>query len=341
MNTLSLSSKIVACVFGAALASLISLGSAFAGGGEYRPLNFSWGQQISGKSFSPEIEVNDNNGKVIGETFVFEAQGGLAGASCSTTQGTSDGSGKIKANCKADAYGKFVFTVRPISNPSRNSTVNIDVYFTEPGQGSGSGFPETGSPGVYQVVVSPNGTTVTQNETFTLEAKLKRPDGSFLSDQEYVQEVQSFRWTVLQGSIVTSPSQPSSHGNRVLRYFSPDTGKTVMKVTAVLNNGQTIDSGAFTITTNAKTQPSPSPTTKPKTSATPTPKATTSPKPTASIKPSGSPAASDSTDVSVEVSTLESSPSPTPEPTPAEPEKKPNIIVRAWRGVKGFFSRIF
>src|SRR6185369_1401737 len=52
---------------------LFSLASTtvYAGGGEYHPLNFSYGQVISGRNFNIEMQVNNLNqgGYIVGEDF--------------------------------------------------------------------------------------------------------------------------------------------------------------------------------------------------------------------------------------------------------------------------------
>ncbi len=285
---------------------IVSSQQVFAGGGSITPINFADSQQVTGKSFSPVVAVKDPASNYsspwVGKEFSIQAHGDLAGASCSTTQRVSDSQGQIKADCHADAYGNFAFDIVD-SSGGNNGTFR--VIFVEPGQGSGSGFNEQSPSGEYVVTIISGNKTVMPNQVFYVESQLKK-DGQPVSNYD---DVDYFRWEVLQGSMVIVTS---NHLNQNPGIKVPDLGKTVIRCTAIMKNGKTYESGAVTITVawptpspvptpaaTSQTTPAPekaSPKSAQNSPSTPTPATSPVATPKASTRPSASstPVASDS-----------------------------------------------
>jgi len=152
----------------------------------------------------------------------------------------SDSQGQIKADCKADVYGNFAFD---LVNAAGVNNGTFSVVFTDPEQLSGSGFDEQTPPGAYTVVITSGNQTVKPNQIFSPSSELKK-DGQTVSNYD---EVDYFRWEVLQGSIVFPPNANPDHLMKNPKIFLPDAGKTVIRVTAIMKNGTSYQSGAVTI----------------------------------------------------------------------------------------------
>lgn len=264
----------------------------FAGGGSIQSVNFSEGQQITGKSFGPVIGLKDPatdwSQPWVGQEFSMRAHGDLAGASCDTTQRVTDSQGQIKGNCKADTYGTFVFDV-VAANGNNNGT--FTVHFIEQGQGSGSGFNEQTPAGDYTVHITNGNFSVTPNQVFSLTAQVKQ-NGQVLSNYDSLQYI---RWEVLQGSMSFVGNSDPLTLNPQLRIL--DLGKTVIRATAIMKDGRTFQSGSITVTV-----------------AWPAPKATATTNPTTTTNGSSNSGSSSNTDVSP-TSTPSPSSKPTPRPT--------------------------
>ncbi len=215
-----------------------------AGGGTVQPINFSDSQQIGGKSFSPVVAIKDPNTNyssyLAGREFTIQAHSDLAGASCITTQKISDSQGQIKADCKADIYGNFTFDIVDANGVSNAA---FHIIFTDPAQLSGSGFDEHTPAGAYTVVITSGNQIVKPNQVFSPLAELRK-DGHSVSNYD---EVDYFRWEVLQGSFVFEPNTNPDHLMKNPKIFLPGVGKTIIRVTAILKNGSSYQSGAVTI----------------------------------------------------------------------------------------------
>lgn len=259
---------------------------AHAGGGQYHPVNFSWGQTVNGRSIDIEMEIHNDGMTAFatGEEFAIVAHHDLPGVSCETTQRIADSQGRIKGRCKADAYGHFVFDIQPVTKASVQNGVEVDVYFSS--QGSSTGFPDQGSvPSVekYEAVIVQSPSSAKLNQQFTVEAKAKK-DGQILDDTSMISVV---RWTVLKGSMVTFASEDSSAVNRKLRVLSEDKN-TVIMAEVTLKSGEILKTPSKalifawptvqTVTTVKATETA-------KASPTSSPKATATPKATPKVTP--------------------------------------------------------
>ena len=264
---------------------------AYAGGGQYHPLNFSWGQVIVGQSINIEMEVykDDMSAHATGEEFEIIAHHDLPGASCETTQRIADNDGKIKGSCHASGYGTFVFDVQPVSRQNIQGSVTIDVIFSQ--QPTETGYTDQGSQSVNQTeaVILQSPASAELGKQFVIEVKAKK-NGQIQDDTSLIQSV---RWTVLRGSMVSLGSVEGA-GNRKLNIFTDDRG-TVLIADVTLNTGEQIKTpskaisfispASPTIRANPSTSASASPTTSPQASPQPSssPK-TASPKPSPSVK---------------------------------------------------------
>lgn len=265
-----------------------------AGGGQYRPITFSHQEVIKGRSVNIEVEIQKDNfsGPASGEDFEIEAHHDLPGASCQTTQRTADSQGRIKGSCKADGNGRFVFQIKPVSKISVQSGVTFEVFFAQ--ESTATGFQDQGSKSTdnYEAIIVQNPSSVTKGERFTVEVKLKR-DGQITGDDA---KVQSARWQVLKGGMVTYSSEDGS--NRKLS-VSVDDSSTVIKADVTLTSGEQLFTSSKAIQLKAEPKATSNPTTLPKPTA--SPKLAPSPLP---VKPT---TASVSADKNVELEVISAS----------------------------------
>lgn len=322
---------------------LLNIQTAMAGGGAVQPLNFSHAQQISGKSFSPEVAIKDPDTgystPLSGREYVIQADGSLAGSSCDTTQRISDSSGKIKANCKADVFGKFGFNVIEVSSGANHAY--FEVYFTE----SSSGFPEQGSTGTYTANIKQASFSTTLNATFTLEAVLKK-DGQVTSNYD---DVNFFRWEVLDGSISTLSAKEAK--NRVLEFKNTHSGKTTLRVVVMMTDGSRVESGAIVIST--VNPPSPTPVAQPKTesgeqktgqgstTSSPSPSVNSSPKATAKPSLTPSPVATPSPSATTSAEPQFQAEIESLKQQVAEQQEQLNLLQKIINNLKNFIESLF
>lgn len=261
--------------------ALITPPSALAGGGQYHPMNFSWGQVVNGKSINLEVQIqkDDYSGFASGEDFEFVAHHDLSGADCSTSQRTADGNGVVKGTCKSDGTGRFVFDVQPITKQSVQGGSSFEIYFTN--QASNNGFSDQTSKSVDQVtaVIVQSPSPATLGKAFSVEVKAQK-NNQILDDTSLIQLV---RWTVLKGSMVTLGSVEGA-GNRKLN-ISVDDRSTIITADVTLKSGEQVKTASKTLKFALHPSPSPSPKTSPRA----TPNSSITPDQSATVSPSLSP----------------------------------------------------
>lgn len=288
------------------LAALLSIGTASlaqAGGGQFHPVNFSYGQVVSGRLLPIEVTIMDDamNGPASGEEFQIVAHNDLPGSGCQTSQKIADGQGLIKGSCKADVNGRFVFEIQPVTKNKVQNGVTMEVYFTD--QPSSTGFSDQGSKSVdkYEGVIVHTPTSVNLGEKFTIEVKLKK-DGQVLSDSS---QIQSVIWTTMKGGLIT---HSGVDGNRQMTVSVDQTG-TVVSAKATLKSGETLNVPSKSIVVKMAASP------KPVVSASAQPKASAVPEVKKMISASASPSASTAPEITP-------SPVATPQPAPEQPAPK-------------------
>lgn len=218
---------------------------ALAGGGGVQPINFKHAQQVTGKTFSPEVAVKDPATNyttgLAGKEFRIETTGGLKGAKCETTQKISDNNGTVKADCSAEEYGSLEFKIIDVA--ANQSLGAFSVYLTE----NGSGFPQEGTKGAYTIFIIRKNFSTPLNTTYYLEAQLHK-NGEITTNYE---DVEFFSWQLLDGSVVMTGAKAEK--NRIMWFEQVHPQLAVIRVVAVMKDGSTAESGVITVTTGPST----------------------------------------------------------------------------------------
>jgi cell division septation protein DedD len=253
------------------------------------------------------VYKDDMSSFATGEQFMIVTHGDLPGSSCSLSQATADGQGRIKGSCHSEGTGRFVFEVNSASKQQVQGGSTWEVYFVG---GSSNGYPSQGTQNSdkMEAVILQSPATAELHTNFTIEVKAKK-DGQILNDTNLIQSV---RWTVLKGSMVVAPGSPSSAGNRQLTIFTDDKD-TVLTADVTFSSGEQVKTASKTIKflVPATAQPVASP------KVSPTPKA--SPKSTTANTTQENP------------NPTEFSPTPTPSPSATPAPAAPATPQPWWR----------